>query len=350
MKLKINNLLLISTICISANLFAQTKPKQEETPPTEIILAVPEIQDLPYAMPVEISVAVEATPARERKAYNQPFQFWPLADTVILEDYEIYLQKKKAKLKNYSTGNFPDLKKPIIKYVNELCYVLENNKKDTIRYYGDGWNERFEYDSNGNLTNLYVIFEDENTKRDSAYLTTKYFYEGDKLKLKEFFWWATGDKEGEEELEYDETGKLFKLYYTPLNLDGNEIIEEGRGYRTLYKYKKDLEIEENYERLEDAMNEYVLHQTIYKKLNSEGNVIEKKYTDWPDDKPYNIYNYKYDSNGNQIFSGDESSSYTHTFNKKESWKLPFINLEIGHETQLTIINTINMAIGSRKKK
>lgn len=315
--------ILISFICLSGNLTAQDEPVKNGIPPSTISdYETGDYLDFPKTGPVEIEVvdiAIDAVkPVREKRYYDEPFQFWPPStDTILHEDYNIHLQMQKAKLKNYSTGNFPDLKKPVIKSVNELCYVLENNKKDTIRYYGDGWNERFEYDPNGNLTNLYVIFKDEKTNRDSAYLTTKYLYEGKKLKFKEFFWWATGDKEGEEELEYDETGKLFKVYYMSLDTDGNEIIEEGRGYRTLYKYEKDLEIEENYERLEDAMNEYVLEGIIYKKLNSDGNIIEKRYTDWPQKAPYNIYHYKYDSKGNEIFSGDESSFYTYTYNQND---------------------------------
>lgn len=265
---------------------------------------------------LENDIADNAKAAREKKSYDKPFQFWPSIDTVIHEDYQTYLKKKRSALKNYSTGKFSNMNKPVLKSVNELCYVLENNKMDTVRYYGDGWNERKVYDSNGNLTHLYVIFEDEKTKQDSAYLTTEYFYSGAQLKLKLYFWWETGQKEAEEELEYNDEGELWKVYYTSLDKNGDEVIEEGRGFRTLYKYEDHRQIEENYERVEDAMNEFVLSETIYKTLGNGGVLIESKKVEWPQKTPSIITRYKYDAKGNKIFSGDQNSSYTYQYNEQ----------------------------------
>lgn len=279
----------------------------EEMPP---MIAYPiKSQDL------EDDIADAARPAREKKSYDKPFQFWPSIDTVIHEDAQTYLEKRRSSWKNYSTGKPSSIHKPVLKSVNELCYILENNKMDTVRYYGDGWNERKVYDSNGNLTHLYIIFEDEKTKQDSAYLTTQYFYDGHQLTLKSYYWWETGQKEAEEELEYNDKGQLWKVYYTSLDKNGDEIIEEGRGFRTLYKYEDQLQIEENYERLEDAMNEYVLNETIYKTLGKGGVVVESKKIAWPEETPATMTTYQYDTKGNKIFSGDQESSYTYQYNE-----------------------------------
>lgn len=265
---------------------------------------------------LENDIADNVKPAREKKSYDKPFQFWPSVDTVMHEDYDVYLKKKRAALKNYSTGKISNTNKPVLRSVNELCYVLENNKRDTARYYGDGWNERKVYDRNGNLTHLYVIFEDENTKQDSAYLTAQYFYSGEQLKLKSYFWWETGQKEAEEELEYNDKGELLKVYYTSLDKNGDEVIAEGRGFRTLYKYEDHKQIEENYERLEDAMNEFVLNETIYKTLDKDGVVVESEKIEWPEKTPTTITHFKYDIKGNKIFSGDQNSSYTYQYNEQ----------------------------------
>lgn len=265
---------------------------------------------------LENDIADNVKPAREKKSYDKPFQFWPSIDTVMHEDYQTYLENKRSALKNYSTGKFLNTNKPVLKSVNELCYVLENNKMDTVRYYGDGWNERKVYDSNGNLTHLYVIFENEKIKQDSAYLTTQYFYSGEQLKLKSYFWWETGQKEADEELEYNDKGQLWKVYYTSLDKNGDEVIEEGRGFRTLYKYEDSKQIEENYERVEDAMNEFVLSETIYKTLGNGGVLIESKKVEWPQKTPSIITRYKYDAKGNKIFSGDQNSSYTYQYNEQ----------------------------------
>ena len=337
-RIKLLLVLMVALLGTNTNSFAQKKSTKKATPkksaPTIYKQSIPEppkvndnmegYKPVPELPPTEytqypkvaIDPSQEATkPVRKKKVYGKPFQFWPMVDTVIKEDYNIYLARKKAELKNYSTGKVADYKEPVIKSVYESCYRISNDKKDTTRTYGDGWTNRIENDANGNMVTLYVIFEDDVTKKDSAYLTTKYFYVGDKLKLKEFYWWASGRKEAETEIEYDANGKVWKEYYTPFDVEGKEIIEEGRGYRMLYTYKKDAIVEEQYERLEDAMNEYVLHSTTTKKLDAKGNVIVTEAADWPKDKPYSRYEKKYDAKGKLIYTGSESDYTTYSYNK-----------------------------------
>lgn len=266
-----------------------------------------------YIAPVaEIRDSKEVQERSRKKHYAKPFVYWPMADTVINENYDVYLAKKNAALKNYSTGNFPDKKKPAIKSVTELYYTLKNNNKDTLRYYGDGWNQHSEFDKNGNRTKLYVIFLSEATGKDSMYLTTKYFYVGDKHAKTEHYWYATGRKEAEEEFEYDASGRILREYYMPLDEDGKEIVEAGRGSRVRYIYENDKTEKQNFERPEDYEDFYVLDKYTEITLNSVGKNKKEVTYDYQSGAMYTTNQYEYDTKGNKR-KHTSNNGYSKTF-------------------------------------
>lgn len=296
--------LLFLVLCCPA--IAQKKKKKPVPPPPvmeTLKVSVPEPSEDDYPrMPVPVSESSVLKPsakkATEKKYPSEPFVFFPMADTVAkLED----IQRNEAQLKNYSQGNFPNKKMPVIKSLKELYFDLKNNKKDTVRQYGDGWNEHSLFDKNGNIIKLHVIYLDEKTKKDSSYLTTNYLYRGDKLARKEHFWYATGSKIATEEFEYDAKGKKTKEFYFALDEFGNTIQEPGRGSWSVFKYPNaNEEIEEKYERHEDAENFHVLQSTVFRKLNSQGKIVKEEWVEWPNKDPYSAFSFEYDEKGNLI--------------------------------------------------
>ena len=272
-------------------------------------LAYPSVYIAPVA---EIRDRKEAQARSRKKHYSRPFVYWPTADTVIKEDYDVYLAKKNAALKNYSTGNFSDKKKPVIKSTTELYYKLENDFKDTVRYYGDGWNQHSEFDQHGNRTKLYVIFLNEATGKDSMYLTTKYFYVGEKHAKTEHYWYASGRKEAEEEFEYDASGRMLKEYYTALDENGKDIVEAGRGSRVQYIYENGKTEKQQFERPEDYEDFYVLDKYTEITLNSAGNSKKEVTYDYQSEQVYQTWQFEYDERGNKV-KDISSRGYTKTY-------------------------------------
>ena len=302
---------------------AQKKKKATPPPPPVVEglrASVPESSAVTHPpMPVPVPETSELKPSAKKVAQkkypSEPFVYFPSADTIAKTEDVL---RNEAQLKSYSSGNFPKKKTPVIKSLKESYFDLENNKKDTIRQYGDGWNELSLYDKNGNITKLYVVFLDEKTQKDSSYLTTNYLYRGDKLARKEHFSYATRNKIATEEFEYDSKGKKTKDFYFALDENGNTIEEPGRGSWSVYKYPNlNEEIEEKYERNEVAGNFYVLQNIIYRKLNSQGKIANEERVEWPNKEPYSTYTFAYDEKGNRIKStssfGDETIT---TYNKK----------------------------------
>lgn len=293
-------LALLFSISLSGIAVAQKKKSKVAPPPLveKTIYTTTEEQEGRKIAPTLTETPAKENPVRKIKYPSKPFVYFPLADGLVSEDF--YL-KREAQMQNFSTGDFPNKKKPVIKSVKEIYFELENNKKDTVRQYGDGWNEQHLYDENGNMTRLYVIFLDAKNQKDSSYLTTKYIYLEDKLAKKQHFDYLSGRKIAEEEFEYDESGRILKEYYFALNADGTQINDPGRGTWSVYKYpKKEEEIEERYEIHEASGGLYVLNKTVYRTFDKSGKKITEKHVDWPEENTSLEIKFAYDKSGRQI--------------------------------------------------
>lgn len=327
----------LTSLAFCFNATAQKKKKIATPPPVmeTVKVSVPESGEEDYPrMPVPVSetreVKSSAKKVAEKKYPSEPFVFFPMADTVAKQED---IQRNEAQLKNYSSGNFPNKKMPVIKSIKEIYFDLKNNRKDTTRQYGDGWNEHSLFDKNGNITRLHVIYLDEKAKKDSSYLTTNHLYRGDKLARKEHFWYATGSKIATEEFEYDAKGKKTKEFYFALDEYGNTIQEPGRGSWSVFKYPNaNQEIEEKYERREDAENFYVLQSTVFRKLNSQGKIINEERVEWPNKDPYSTFSFVYDEKGNLIKSISSFGETTTTYNKNGDAIKEIKKLEDASET------------------
>lgn len=165
--------------------------------------------------------------------------------------------------------------KPKIKSEEIIFYKIEEGGTRTKRE-GPGMDELVEYNTDGNIANVYVIEFDQAKDKNIYNLHERYFYEGGNLIKKETIGYRTGDVYEEISYKYQQN-KLFRKDVKSIE-KGKEVLKKDGSFYSDHIYETNKETEKVYEYDEDN-KAFVLGYTSHKLFDAKKKLVQEKLED-----------------------------------------------------------------------